>query len=51
MNQFSVEMNVIETEINERSALSTTQVEDAIKELYSSQLALIGGGTAAIALY
>jgi hypothetical protein len=45
MNQISVETNVIETETAE---LQTAQ--DAIVELNSAQLMLVGGGTAAIIL-
>jgi uncharacterized protein len=50
MNQISVESNVVEIECNEPSALSITQMEDAITELNSAQLLLIGGGCAAISL-
>jgi hypothetical protein len=50
MNQISVEANVVETEINELQALTATQAQESITELNSAQLALVGGGTAAIFL-
>ncbi len=44
MNQITVETNVAEIEISEQ-ALVDRQMEEAIAELNSAQLALIGGGT------
>jgi uncharacterized protein len=44
MNQISMESNVVEFESNELSMLSAAQMEEAITELNSIQLALIGGG-------
>ncbi len=43
MNQISVEMNVVETEVNEH-AVSVAQMQDSITELNSAQLSLVGGG-------
>jgi len=51
MNQISVESNVVEIEITELSTLGAVQAEEAMMELNSLQLAMIGGGSAAIALY
>jgi len=50
MNQITAESNVVESEINESSTSGTVRAEDAMVELNASQLALIGGGTAAISL-
>jgi len=50
MNQISVESNVAEIEVSEVRALSATHSDELITELHSSQLALIGGGTAGIFL-
>jgi hypothetical protein len=47
MNQITVETNVVEIETIEQTLLDR-QMEDAIAELNSSQLALIGGGTGSI---
>ena len=43
MNQISVETSVVEIETNELQALAVAQAE-AIVELNSAQLILVGGG-------
>ncbi len=49
MNQIAIETNAVEAEINDQ-ALSTKQLEEAMIELNSSQLALVGGGGGIIIL-
>jgi hypothetical protein len=44
MNQ--IVANVVEIEINESQASAAKQADELMMELTSSQLALIGGGTA-----
>jgi len=44
MNHINAEVNVIEAEISEPQTLSAIQPEDAITELSSAQLMMIGGG-------
>lgn len=43
MNQINVETNVVETEANELQSLAIAQA-DAVVELNSAQLFLVGGG-------
>jgi hypothetical protein len=45
MNQITVESNVVEIKTSEQ-VVADKQIEEAIAELNSAQLALIGGGTA-----
>ena len=49
MNQI-IETNVIELETSELKALVAKQTEDAITELNSAQLMLVGGGSGTILL-
>jgi hypothetical protein len=49
MNQI-IETNVVELETSELNALIARQTEDAITELNSAQLMLVGGGSATILL-
>ncbi len=46
MNQITVEMNIVEADTSEVQALLVKQTEEAIAELNSAQLALVGGGSA-----
>jgi hypothetical protein len=48
MNQISVETSVVETEATE--ALAGQQTQDAMLELNSSQLMLVGGGAVIVIL-
>ncbi len=44
MNQINADTSVVEIDSGELPSLSIEQIEDAITELNSTQLALIGGG-------
>jgi hypothetical protein len=48
MNHITVEANVVEVEVRALQSSAAKQIEDAISELNSSQLALVGGGSGAI---
>jgi hypothetical protein len=48
MNHITVEANVVEIEVRALQYSAAKQIEDAISELNSSQLALVGGGSGAI---
>jgi hypothetical protein len=50
MNQITIETNAIETETSELQAFVTKQMQEAVIELNSCQLALVGGGGGAIIL-
>lgn len=45
MNQISIETNAAEYETAELQAMTAKQIEEAIAELNSTQLALVGGGS------
>jgi uncharacterized protein YukE len=49
MNQITIETSVVEAETAEL-AISARQIEEAITELNSTQLALVGGGCCAVIL-
>jgi hypothetical protein len=44
MNMITIEANVIETEVTGLQSLATPQSDDAILELSSAQLLMVGGG-------
>ncbi len=44
MNQINIESNVVDSEINELLILNAAQTEEAMTELNSAQLSLVGGG-------
>ncbi|HWY72023.1 MAG TPA: hypothetical protein VNW98_00155 [Burkholderiaceae bacterium] len=50
MNHINVETNVVEAQTSELQTLLAKQTEEAIAELNSSQLALVGGGCGAVIL-
>jgi hypothetical protein len=45
MNHISAEANVIEAEVNELQALAAAHTDEAITELSSAQLLMVGGGS------
>jgi len=50
MNQISVETSVVETETNQVQTLAVAQA-DALIELSSAQLFLVGGGCGVVVLF
>ena len=46
MNQIIADANVVETEISE--ALTQVQIQDAITELSSAQMLMVGGGACVV---
>ena len=44
MTYITAEANVVQTEVSELQALAAIQADDAITELSSAQLLMVGGG-------
>jgi len=50
MNQISIESSIAESTLEAVEEFSAKQIDDAIAELSTSQLALVGGGSISVVL-